>query len=144
MFFLIIFRIGESEMSESEYSAEWPERWCRSKEKWEEVVRRVKNKQLFDVDFLGWYDLLVVAECGYCEEFVDNPESHVSPCRHCSLFNDNYCSCYKNSNVFWGFVGRMRRRDFCDALEFAQKMLDRIMQDDPEKAIADVGKEIEA
>lgn len=130
---MITPRGGKSMTQSRVLSPEWPERHKASEEKWQNIVDRVKGRVPFKGLF-GWGDLVVIDRCGYCEEFKD--EDYVTQyCSECPLYIDKYCRGENTKNfpktIFWQFVYKMWDRDFTDALELAEQMLQRIKQDKP-------------
>jgi hypothetical protein len=104
------------------------ENWLSSKEKWEKIVKNIRNRNkivLFDIDEprLGvrFYDVVVTGKCGYCTEYVgcaDCPLDHMVLCGHMGYFR--LCSL-------------LRDADYKSALPLAKKILDFIINDEPKE-----------
>jgi hypothetical protein len=109
------------------------DRWEESKKKWEAIIRRLKNKVLFDVS-VGWDCLSIVKKCGYCWE---NPY-----CILCNLYPQICKDIHEGSrSSFWRLmrcmvrydrtgIGRVKKNpDFKKALEYAQQIYNAILED---------------
>lgn len=121
-------------MTTHTFSKEWPERHKASEEKWQSIVDRVKSRVPF-TNLFGWSNFAVTRSCGYCEEFKNEDSVTQYCCSECPLYIDKYCRGENTKNspktIFWQFVYKMWDKDFTDALELAEQMLQRIKQDKP-------------
>lgn len=109
--------------------------WKSSYKKWQEIVKKTKKRERF-ISAQGFPGLLVVKECGYCDEFLSM--DYMNSCYVCPLFKKKVChsNVYDGKNtLFWRYVKEMQKM-FIDinwnkALSLAIKIKDAIKKDKP-------------
>lgn len=108
--------------------------WKSSMDKWDKAVEKTRNRENFDL-LLGFKDLIIVGNCGYCVEHYY--------CSACSLKRKKICGREldeKRQTVFWQYVEEMEKScynpddvDWDRALMLAEKIRDAIAEDEPKK-----------
>ncbi len=127
-------------------SADWPEHWKSSLEKWQNILDKVLCRIPFD-EHLGWEDLRVQRLCGYCDEFLN------IGCDTCPLCQRKQC--YINltwdegsGTPFWMFLEIMKElsrtlainsdaqvnNEWLEAEKLARAMIAAIELDRPQAA----------
>jgi hypothetical protein len=111
--------------------------WEASKEKWEKIIEKLKQEVPFDCPD-GWDEVHVFNNCGYCDEF---------DCDDC-LLNKKVCEAdaTRSRMAFWRFTRAVTKKaptgsryfyvprknpDFTKALEYANKIYNAILADEP-------------
>jgi hypothetical protein len=98
--------------------------WESSKEKWELILKNIRNRNKLRVNDRGryvFYDVAPVELCGYCAE-----HSNVSPnCTGCPLDQKNLCGA-----AFFRCLGALEHSDYSTALKHAKKIYQAILDDE--------------
>jgi hypothetical protein len=96
------------------------ENWESSKEKWEKVLKNIRNRNKLRVNDRGryvFYDVAPVELCGYCAE-------HSNDCRNCPLY-PRTCAA-----IFDDCVAALEKADYSTALKHAKKIYQAILDDE--------------
>ena len=113
--------------------------WLSSAQKWEKIIEKVKAKEPFDDKRYGYKDLRIMFPCGYCREIEIFESCNI--CNFCFLYQTEFrsypiCSKYGLlSSIFGLFCSFMEEDpfDFKKALEYAEIILQAIIDDCPDK-----------
>lgn len=110
-------------------------KWESSYKKWQKIVRKTERRERFGGP-QGFFDLLVIKECGYCDEYVSM--DYMNSCYPCPLFKKKVCcgSYYDGKNtLFWKYVKEMQKMsidiNWNKVLSLAIKIKDAIKKDKP-------------
>jgi hypothetical protein len=103
------------------------ENWLSSKEKWELIVKNIRNRNKWDDN--RFYDVVVKDQCGYCIEYYDT----LHECAPCPLPKQNLCDDDGIEGAFMDVVVSLDHGDYKSALPLAKKILDFIINDEPAK-----------
>lgn len=98
------------------------ENWLQSKKKWEKIIEKTRDGHRFTSFGIGFEDLVVVTDCGYCKEFKQH-------CAKCVLATKRLCYWTEISVAFWHYVSLMCKGKPKKALPHAEKILSAILED---------------
>jgi hypothetical protein len=101
------------------------ENWLSSKEKWELIVKNIRNRNKYDVWDESFYDVSLNDRCGYCDEFGAIGDCSGCPLDAAELCGNGYDLTYDD------VMSSLHCGDIKEALAPAKKILDFIINDEP-------------